>query len=227
MNCKQIQQHVDDYLDGMLTSEQLIEVEQHIQQCTDCRQVYDDAKTVQNMLQNLPVVQARDGFFTEAMQQARKANGVKKTSPKKSWWIASGGGALAASLVLMSSVGLWRAETNSDVPTIANVEVALHQVRTLDVVFNSPVEIAEVTFTMTVSDNLALANYPNKKQLEWKTSLKQGRNRLSLPVMAMAEGEGEIHAVMNDGKSKKVFRMVVKVGANGVSHWQLPDGLKV
>lgn len=227
MNCKQIQQHVDEYLDGMLPAEQLRMVEQHIQECSECRAEYDNAQTVQGMLQSLPDVQPREGFFAAALQQARVVNGVKGSSHKKSWWMASAGGALAASLVLMSSVALWQAETNSNTPTIANIDVALHQVRTLDVVFSSPVDIAEVTFTMTVSDNLALAKYPNKKQLEWKTSLKKGSNRLSLPVMALAEGEGEIRAVMNDGKKKKVFRMVINVGPSGVSHSRLPEGLKV
>lgn len=223
MNCTQIQQHVDDYLDGMLHSREMAEVEQHIQACTQCRAVYDQAKTLQGMLLSLPTVQPREGFFAQALEQARMANGAKKPA-RKSWWMASGG-ALAASLVLMTSVNLWQAQ--SDVPTIANVEVALHQVRTLDVVFHSPVEIAEVTFTMTLSDNLALAKFPEKKQLEWKTSLKKGKNRLSLPVVAMAEGEGVIHAVMYDGKKKKSFRMIVKVGPTGVSRWVVPEGLDV
>jgi len=223
MDCKQIQQHVDDYLDGMLHHREMAEVEQHIEACSECRAVYDEARKLQDMLRNLPMVPLREGFFQQALQQARKANGVKKPA-RKSWWLASGG-AIAASLVLMSSVSLWQARTDSS--TIANVEVALHQVRTLDVVFNSPVEIAEVTFTMTLSDNLALVSYPEQKQLEWKTRLKQGSNRLSIPVMAMAEGEGVIHAVMNDGKKKKVFRMVVKVGPSGVTQWVVPDGLKV
>jgi len=224
MDCKQTQQHVDDYLDGMLHPTETAAVEQHLQGCETCRAVYDEAKGLQEMLRNLPPVHSREGFFAEALQQARAVNGVRESQRNKTRWWATGG-ALAASLALVATLTMLQVRTS--VPTIANVQVALHQERTLDVVFDSPAEIAQVSFTMTLSDNLALANYPDKKQLQWKTSLKQGKNRLSLPVVALAEGKGEIQAVMNDGKKEKVFRMVVNVGPGKSSQLQLPEGLKL
>ncbi len=206
----------------MLANSRSQEIDSHLQVCAPCRAAYDEARELSSMLRNLPVVEAREGFFRDAMQVAREKN---RPAASQGPWRRPFTGAIAASLVLMATVSLWQGGETA--PTIANVEVALNQVKNLDLVFSSPTDIRDVSFTMTLSDNLALAKYPDRKQLEWKTDLKKGTNRLSLPVMALAEGEGVIHAVMRDGKKEKVFRMVVRVGPSGISYRNLPDGLDV
>ena len=56
MNCKKVILELTSYLDGVLDSSMRIELEQHLERCTDCRLVVDTTrKTIQIFCNSEPV----------------------------------------------------------------------------------------------------------------------------------------------------------------------------
>ena len=165
----------------------------------------DDLDKLREGLRAMPVPDPRPGFvdrvLTNATAAQRKQPGrIRATLARPLTWWAAGAGALAASiawLVLMS--------VRVGTPAEPSLTLALHESREVSLVIDSERDLEGATIRLYVTGSVALAGYEQQQEIQWLTSLTQGANLLSLPVVARAPGEGRVVAeIEHDGRTRRV-----------------------
>lgn len=209
MNCKQTQTAIDSYIDGDLPAKDSLAVELHIKQCAGCRQSLDDAKEIKRMLSSLPVDPPSDNFDEKVFKHVRQQYANKTASTKGSNNFITGfATAIAASLVIWIANIVFISPDNTDKAPV--ITVAMNKVETIRLMLGSETDVKQVTLSLGLPDNIRLKGYESKDKLVWKTSLSKGDNVLSLPVKAIARGQGNLIAQVRYGNKTKSFRILVK-----------------
>lgn len=62
MNCKDVQNKISDYLDGYVTIEEKTEIDEHLLQCSPCKQELDNMKAALEELKSLPYIEPPADF---------------------------------------------------------------------------------------------------------------------------------------------------------------------
>jgi len=97
----------------------------------------------------------------------------------------------------------------------------MNQARTVKLVFEAPMDLAEVTLSVELPENVELEGYAGQRQLVWQTSLNKGQNILALPVIAIGNGQGELVAQLSYGDKTKQFHIVLKTTSDGALIYQI------
>lgn len=215
MNCDHIQKNFDEYLDGMLDTEQLAAIETHIHACSGCGAAFEKLRTMRHALRQMPVEPARSGFAQAALQQARQTH-VANTPPYprpaairkpffRHWFTAGFGGAVAAGLALwavFTMIGPF--QPASERPMF---NIAVQQTRNVSLAISVPEDMEGVTLSVELSKNFEIAGHRGKQRLAWQTQLKKGRNVLTLPVVALKQGQGQLVARIARNHKSKLLRV--------------------
>jgi hypothetical protein len=70
---------------------------------------------------------------------------------------------------------------------------------------------------------MRIDGYPESSELAWKANLSKGQNILSLPLIAVDQGTGELIARLDYGETSKVFRVSLVTSPDGASHYQINE----
>lgn len=169
--------------------------------------------TVISVLRQIPVPAATEGFSSRVIDKAIKG----QSSSRKLFMpiIASG---IAASLFtwFVITTFIFNAGEVSETPQLFLVE---NEVKTIKLAIESEATVNDVKMTIELSENLKLIGYDNLQLLNWSTSLKQGVNIISLPVSAIALGDGLITTTVRSNGKERVFVIQTK--------YELPDQAKL
>lgn len=209
MNCSQTKHYIDDYLDNSLSSIQQQALNQHLSACAPCRQQLEQARMLLLGLRDMSVP-APDRQFEQRVLSVLDA---EQSAPiSKTGFIAGFGSALAASLMLWLVFATNVFNSNSDKVNDITLQLASSEVHNIRLMFGSPDELADATLVLALDGDIELDGHPGRRQLQWKTALKKGNNRLSLPVRVMSNKGGMLLAsISRDGKTKS-FRINVVSG---------------
>lgn len=213
MQCTQIQNLLDEYLDGTLNPLQQTAFEQHVADCTACRQHVVFAQALQRRLADLPYPSPSAGFETHVLEGMPA---VTRTLRSRKYGFAAGfTTAIAASLglwlVFMPPMGIDNSKTQNTI----DIELVAGQTQQISLVFNSPIAIENATLRLELPRNVELAGYRTQPQLEWQTSLRKGTNRLVLPLIAHGQADKPLLAsITSKGKTRTFF---VKVSTRAPS----------
>lgn len=167
----------------------------------------DDLNKLRESLIDMPVPEPKAGFedrvLTIAIATAARAGAaahVRSTFRRHSSWWAAGLGALAATVACLAV--FW---THPAAAPGANVMLALHESRDVSLVIDSERDLAGATIRLYVTGSVALTGYEDQHEIEWKTSLTQGANLLSLPVVGRTPGDGSLVAeIEHDGRTRRM-----------------------
>jgi anti-sigma factor RsiW len=207
---------MDDYLDGALDADARKAFMAHIQGCEDCRRRLDHAQDVHYALSRMPVEPMSEGFAERALKRAIEQNRDDNTRKHRHWFAAGFGGTLAAGVLLAMFAGPFAPMLTEKAP-MNQISMNVSEPRNLNVVFNVPEAMHDVELELELSDGLQLANRPGQQVFRWRTSLKQGKNRLPLSVKASRSGDAEVIArILKDGKQKE-FRIHLNVKNGSLS----------
>ena len=217
MNCKQALLQLDDYLDRDLPMTQLKALQQHLDSCQHCRSEFDCAEDIQQALFELPVPQPNSDFPRRAFSFLQEKKSHKQKS-HHSHWLAAAGGAIAATFALWL---VFNPGMQQSVPSVETVKFQIepNRVQTVSMVFNSPMAIEDATLRIDLPDNLQLAGAPKRRVIEWKTALKKGSNRLSLPLIATDSRNARLVTRITHGQKAKTFHVDVIPKASSQSQW--------
>lgn len=207
MDCKQLQQCLDDMLDGALPNGEQRLAEQHLAGCGDCRQQLAQIQTLRHALRGLPVPPPSADFTQRVLQATYR--------PRRRQQALLGGliTAMAASLVIWVSVTVMQ-PTRS--PTgINDIVMAVSETREVKLVFNAPEHFPKVTLRLELSGNIELTGYAGQRDLEWQTALKKGSNTLVLPITATGYGPARVIARLKHQGKIRTFQIPVKVNNSG------------
>jgi len=166
--------------------------------------VVDDLNKLRDSLKSMPVPEPKFGFEDRVL-----ANASSEIRRPFNWW-AAGIGALAATLACVAL--LWRP---SDSAQQARITLALNESRDVSLVIDSERALEDATIRLYVTGSVELAGYEQQHEIEWKTSLTQGANLLSLPVVGRTPGDGSVVAeIEHDGRVRRL-NVALHVAAPG------------
>lgn len=216
MNCTDVKEQLDDYLDGVLDSGTRAHFMAHIADCELCRNNLNHAQHVLHTLQRLPVEPVSNGFAEKAIKRAAELHTKAATRRHRHWFAAGFGGTLAAGVLLALFAGPFNLLLSDNAP-VNQISMNVNESRTLNVVFNVPKAMQDVELELELTEGLQLVSHPQQRVLSWQTSLKQGNNRLPLSVKATRAGDAAVIArIRKDGKQKE-FRIQLNVESGSLS----------
>jgi hypothetical protein len=201
MNCARALLLLEEQLDGPLECLAETALAEHLRVCGACAAERAAMLALQQRLAVMPLPPPAAGFADRVLARAHAANPLAAPALRvRPWWI---GGALAASLLLMS--GLWTSrETLPEVLAIANEPVRL--------VFRSADALQGVTIELELPEGVELRGYPGQRQLVWQSDIQAGPNLLELPVEVRGGG-GVLTATLNHGVERRQFSVRVVAAA--------------
>ncbi len=222
MKCTDVQTYLDDYLDEVMSLGEQKAVEAHIKHCASCQQELQAHKAIRQALHSLPVEPA-SADFEEKVFAAVRSQHSKHGSHSSNRFVAGFTTAMAASLALWfaSTVYMPQFDNQTDGQSAQVINLAVNQARTVKLVFDAPTDLAEVTLSVALPENIELEGYAGHKQLVWQTSLNKGQNVLALPVIATGNGQGELVAQLTYGDKTKQFHIVLKTTSDGALIYQI------
>jgi predicted anti-sigma-YlaC factor YlaD len=80
MNCKKIQEQISLYLDNKLSSAEINELMKHLDNCLECKQIYNDLVKVKKILSVKQKINISSNFTDSVMQSIYKLPAKKKDS---------------------------------------------------------------------------------------------------------------------------------------------------
>ena len=215
MNCTDINKHIDDYLESTMSDQDQHAFELHVADCASCASKLERVKSVASGLKGLEIPEPSANF------EQRMFAGVRKQYKDTRQFHFTAGFATA----IAASLAIWFTSTvlvNHDLVEEKHiVSMAVNEVKTVRLLFDSHADISEVNLSIGLPDNMVVDGYPGQRELSWQTSLKKGENVLDLPIMALDPGQGELVAKLNYDGKVKVLRVVLKSSANGALFYQL------
>lgn len=212
MNCRSLNEHLDDYLDGHLEPALGGALERHTADCAKCRQTVNDARQLQRLLHDYgeaDVTAPDTAFFEVAVAKAAHEGSRRQ---RKQYWLKGFGSAVAAGLALFAVTLLFLKSPEPDPAAgIPGVTMALEQPQTVNLVFASASELVDATLTVVLPDGVDVAGFEGQREITWITSLKAGKNVLPLELIASTPRGGEVFATLRHEDDDRTFRLRINV----------------
>lgn len=228
MNCEQLQMQLDDYADGSLSTEEVLAMQQHAVSCPRCHALLARQDELIQSLRAMPVPPMRPGFTQQVLKRA-----VEQKQHHRRGFATGFSTALAAGVALWVVVSFMMPGADITQPQlqpppqaeaegVAQVQLALYQESTVNLVFYSPKLVSDATLTITLPENVEIVGFPGERVIAWQTSLSEGQNILPLPLRANALANSELLASIQSGDSKKSFRLQIGVSESGRTELPVP-----
>lgn len=237
MNCHELQQRLDEYLNGELDTIQVSTFEQHMMTCESCDDSVKQGKIVQAGLERVATdIKLPDAkFISSAFQKVREQYPEQqKTHHRFTIGVRTGFvSALAAGFLLWavltplifpeldSSTDPDTLAYNSKSAKISTLSLKINETRVIRLVIDTPNNFDKVTLSVLLPKHVEIKGHKNTRKLNWDTRLVKGNNILKIPLIAIESGQGELIAhLMHNGKVK-TFKVFLKSKKPGLSHNQV------
>lgn len=212
MNCEQTRQYyrASQIEAADLNNQQSFD--EHSSTCVSCQAFISSEEALITALNNYPSDPTPARLLNNAMQQIATDQKLKRYKTTNIGF----GLALAASLfVALVMPGHFNILNGDD--TLSTITMSMNTQRTINIVFDSPEAVNDAVITLMLPDNVRLAGYEDKKQLQWNAKLNAGENTLKLPLVASSTGTGLLQSTLEiNGKSKKIT-LLVDVSSDEIS----------
>lgn len=209
MNCDQIMERLEDHVDRLLALPEADAVERHVALCEDCRHALEAEHEFRALLRAQPVAAPSTGFARRALASARQP----EVASHRRGFVFGFASAAALALVAWYLVAPMLSTVTPDTaePAIPEVRMALHEVKSVHLVFNIPGEIPDSIMSLELPEHFELRGYPGRRALTWQTALKSGANSLSLPLVAKQAVSGDLKVQISYGEKQHIFHVRLNV----------------
>ncbi len=220
MHCEDTLRQLDEYLDGSLPKDPHNAITRHLQYCPGCRQKYEQAQQLLLALHTMPVAPPRAGY-TQRVTGFLHISEAPIHRLRTPLWFATGfATAMLTVFVVWFMLSMPTNRLSETAVSTVTLHVVPHQVRKVDLVFNSPIHIQQATLRIELPAGVELAGYAQQHFLQWQTELKQGSNRLTLPLIVKANVGGTLTASLSHEGRTRTFK--VNIVTNGASSQRIP-----
>jgi len=207
MNCESIAEKIPAIVAGRLSATELADCMQHIGACTDCSDALRGTEALGLLARHDPGP-APAGLLHRIATNLERRQAVRTRS---GFWLGTGfGGLVAASLVALALSLGWIGPRVVQGPAAPEFYVTVGEPRTMDVAIETDRELAGADISILLSGGIELDGYGGRRELSWKTDLKPGINRLSLPVRAVDAAGGRLVVRLSHPDSEQVFVVDLK-----------------
>ena len=211
MNCESVAESIPGIVSGGLPPTQLADSRRHIAECQSCREALRGAEALA-MLKNRDTGDAPAGLFDQVRTQLDRAPARGRVDRR--FWLGTGfGSAVAASLFAVALMAGWVGPPANDAPEVAEFLVALSEPRMMDIAIEADRPLRNARISVFLAGGVELDGYGRRRELSWATDLKAGVNRLSLPVLAVDEGGGQVLVRLSHPQSEQLFVVRLKTQA--------------
>jgi hypothetical protein len=184
---------------------QLAACRRHIDRCPDCQDALRGTAAMA-MLREVRPPSAPEDLFSRV---GDRIGSVPVRRRRPGFVAGTGfGGAVAASLVTLAIAVGWLGTPPpgpAGQPGVAEFRAALGEPRDLDLAIEVDRALEGADISVLLSDGVELAGYGKTRELSWKTNLEAGVNRLSLPVIGLAPGGGQVVVRLRHPETEKMF----------------------
>ena len=207
MKCDEVKALLNAYIDQSLSAEDIVELEMHCADCHACSLELDALLRQKQTLASLPAVEldheVKRRLFDTAVKAVEGAPHEAKNAR-----IPSGVYRFAAA-AMISAIALFAAMPYISTPGDKGEYMVMvsDQVQTITVAIESEQAIDTVKMHVEISDNRELKGFGSKRQVNWDAGLKKGVNVISLPIIGIAQGEGDITTRVQINGNEKVMRI--------------------
>lgn len=206
MTCEKTQRMLDDYIDGTLSVLQEEDVNKHCATCESCARSLQGLSLQKKIVKSLLVPPASSRFNENVITSAiENAEVIQNAESRRSGFYKFATAAMISALVLW--LGFFTEQAEDNKPYLIAVD---DQVRTITVAIDSVRALDSVSMHVELSDNLELSGFGNKKQIKWTTGLRKGVNVISLPIVGIAQGKGNITTRIHLNGKEKVMRITTE-----------------
>lgn len=212
MTCEQLNEKLDDFVDGNLEQAERAALDEHVAACADCQRLIDEARRLQVLLKEYgesDVTAPATTFFDQALAKAAHT-GTRRE--RNRYWLKGFGSAIAASVALFAvTLMFMKTPDPTAVNGIPGVTIALEQPQTVNLVFASASELVDATLTVMLPDGIDVAGFEGQREITWVTTLQEGKNVLPLQLIATSPRGGELLATLQHEDDDRTFRLQVTV----------------
>jgi hypothetical protein len=211
MNCESVTETIPGIVSGSLPATQLADSRRHIAECQSCREALRGAEALA-MLKSRDTGDVPAGLFDQVRTELARAPARGRVDRR--FWLGAGlGGAVAASLFAVALMAGWFGPPANDAPEVAEFLVALSEPRMMDIAIEADRPLHNARISVFLAGGVELDGYGRRRELSWATDLKAGVNRLSLPVLAVDEGGGQVLVRLSHPQSEQLFAVRLKTQA--------------
>lgn len=221
MDCVQVQQHIDDYIDGYLEATVQTEVKNHISTCTKCSDNLVSERDLRHALKNMAAPFPSPAFQEQVFARTAGAHFRRQLRRK----IYSAGAAIAACLMVWMTITFNHPNLDTNSGNIFNPDMTLtlHQAKTIHLALESSRQLENARVTVELPDNIDLVDYPGQRQLSWTTNIGKGKNLISLPIKAIHAGNIALITRIEHENRHKEHRVNLTVVQHQLTSQQFPE----
>jgi hypothetical protein len=216
MNCEQMTDTITGMIAGTLSPAQLAEGGRHLAGCQACDDALRGAGALALLKARLKAKDAGEpppGLFEKILERLEKAPESNRAG-RRFWAGTAFGGAIAAAFFAAAFALGWVALpatlSPDPVPDIAEFRVALGERRNLDLAIETDRVLEDARISILLAGSVELDGFGSRRELTWTSDLKAGVNKLSLPVVAIGQGGGQVIVRLSHPHSEQVFVVNLK-----------------
>lgn len=215
MDCLDIVERMTDHLERRLCPSGSARIDAHLSSCRDCRAARAALRALR-VERDRPVPCPDEAFLTRAVRHAaaRSPAHLLANAGRSRFWLGTWfGAALAAGLgAVMMGAGMLSLPPQTSVMPTAELAIALHDSREVNIAIDSPISVANADIRVVVSGAIALTDFADQTELRWSTPLDPGTNLLSVPVTMQGSDGGHLLVEVVHGSERKTFAVRVTEG---------------
>jgi len=213
MQCSEVQQILDDYLDGDIPTGKSWDIKRHVADCTACRTDLEQRRAIRRGLSELPVPEPSAGFFDRAFEALDQRTSGRRRGDQGPGWPQGRRMAIAAAIAVVCGLVFVMQQPFSSTASagIPEVTIAMHEVTPVRLVFAADDAVRGARLSLQLPAGIELAGYNGRSELSWTTNLEPGKNELRLPLVGHVATADDVIATLEHTRGKKTFRLKVKV----------------
>lgn len=218
MKCSMIENRLDEYDSGDLSSELSELMDGHIKGCADCQELVEEHRRYRQLMSGFEAPEAAPGQMARLLRHAT-IEGQRSELHRHGRQSFVKGFAMASSIAL-AVVLAWQALLPSPLPGIEQTDltaVAIEPVQATEitVVINVPANMTGANLALSLPEGIRLEGLEEYASVAWPVDLDKGANVLTLPVtVSGAEPLPEqlyIAATIEYQDKVKVFQLPVQL----------------
>lgn len=219
MNCEQMTDMITGMIAGTLSPAQLAEGGRHLAGCQACDDALRGAGALALLKARLKAGDtgaAPPGLFDKIV--AGLGEEPESNQSGRRFWLGTAfGGAIAAAFFAAALVLGWVAFPTIFSPDnaadIAEFRVALGERRNMDLAIETDRVLEGARISILLAGSVELDGFGSRRELTWTSDLKAGVNKLSLPVVAIGQGGGQVIVRLSHPHTEQVFVVSLKTTA--------------
>lgn len=206
MNCSTFDIFLDEYIDGILDADVKSQCEDHIVGCSECSAKVRHTREIKRSLKSMNKLSDQD-FAINNEKDFWNAVWEIPTQKEKPLLERMRKGVLSVAVVAIFSFISFYFGIQSGSSQVEEVNFSVMQEKDVFLMFTSEKNESLALFTIEIPDDFDFAGKEGQRIITWSSSLKQGKNLLTLPLVAKTSGSGVLNASVKIGTETQKFKI--------------------